>query len=67
MKKTSTKLRFNKTFSQYDVAFERLYIELNEIKNKFKDDPDVIAKEQRKHLRRILYFYSNGRFDKPQT
>ncbi len=59
-KSKSIKIRLNLTLSSVDVAFENLYLKLLEIQTQFKNDPDLIALEQRKHLLRMLYFCSNN-------
>ena len=61
----SIRIRFHFTFSNEDVAFERLHSEMAEIATAFKDDKNVAAIEQRKHLQRIFLAYSNGGFTQP--
>lgn len=60
-KSNSIKVRLNLTFSNADVAFESLYLELLEIQTQFINDHGLVAKEQRKHLLRMLYFCSTNK------
>lgn len=60
-KSNSIKVRLNLTLSSTDVAFENLYQNLLQIQTQFKNEPELMALEQRKHLLRMLYVCSNNR------
>jgi hypothetical protein len=61
MKKTRTsKYRLILSFSEQDVAFEKLYLELLAIESEFSNDATLMSQAKRKHFMKILLLHCSS-------
>lgn len=61
MKKTRTsKYRLILSFSEQDVAFEKLYLELIAIESEFSNDATLMSQAKRKHFMKILLVHCSS-------
>lgn len=68
MKKTRTsKYRLILSFSEQDVAFEKLYLELIAIESEFSNDATLMSQAKRKHFMKILLLHCNQNLQSYQT